>query len=109
MPVLHSNKKRYPHNWKALSYHIKFVRAGGRCECDGRCKERHVGRCPERHGAPSVFNGKPIVLTTAHLDHTPEHNDDANLMAMCAPCHLAYDRPHHIASRKARIARRTAC
>ncbi len=36
-----------------------------------------------------------IVLTIAHLDHTPEHNDPSNLMAMCQRHHLAYDQAHH--------------
>ena len=36
-----------------------------------------------------------VVLTTAHLDHTPENCDPANLRAMCQGCHLHYDRDHH--------------
>lgn len=36
-----------------------------------------------------------IVLTIAHLDHTPENNDPANLRAFCQRCHLAYDAEHH--------------
>jgi len=41
-----------------------------------------------------------IVLTVAHLDHTPEHNDDSNLLAMCQRCHLRYDRDHHAETRR---------
>lgn len=37
-----------------------------------------------------------IVLTIAHLDHTPEHCDDDNLRAWCQRCHLAYDQQHHL-------------
>lgn len=33
-----------------------------------------------------------VVLTIAHLDHTPENNDPSNLRALCQRCHLAYDR-----------------
>jgi 5-methylcytosine-specific restriction endonuclease McrA len=36
-----------------------------------------------------------IVLTIAHLDHTPENCDPANLRALCQRCHLAYDADHH--------------
>lgn len=43
------------------------------------------------------------VLTVAHLDHTPEHNDAANLRAMCQGCHLAYDRAYHESTRKRRL------
>jgi len=34
-----------------------------------------------------------VVLTVAHLDHTPEHCDDANLKAWCQRCHNTYDMP----------------
>ena len=37
-----------------------------------------------------------VVLTVAHLDHTPENCDDANLRAMCQGCHLRYDHHHHM-------------
>lgn len=36
-----------------------------------------------------------IVLTIAHLDHTPENCDPANLRAWCQRCHLTYDAKHH--------------
>jgi cytochrome c553 len=42
------------------------------------------------------------VLTVAHLDHQPENNDPANLLAMCQRCHSRYDAELH-----ARNARRT--
>ena len=43
----------------------------------------------------STHGTTQIVLTIAHLDHTPEHNDPANLRALCQRCHLAYDATHH--------------
>ena len=36
-----------------------------------------------------------IVLTIAHLDHTPENNSPENLRALCQRCHLRYDAKHH--------------
>jgi hypothetical protein len=36
-----------------------------------------------------------IVLTTGHLDHTPENCDLSNLRHWCQRCHLHYDRGHH--------------
>ena len=36
-----------------------------------------------------------MVLTTAHLDHTPENCAESNLRAMCQNCHLAYDADEH--------------
>jgi hypothetical protein len=43
-----------------------------------------------------------IVLTVAHLDHDPEHGQDANLKALCQWCHLNWDRLHHAETRKTR-------
>ncbi|MGE5569819.1 MAG: hypothetical protein ACM3S5_12345 [Rhodospirillales bacterium] len=42
-----------------------------------------------------------VVLTIAHLDHTPGHDDDNNLRAWCQWCHLHHDQPHHIETRAA--------
>ncbi len=36
-----------------------------------------------------------IVLTVAHLNHTPEDCRPENLAAMCQRHHLAYDAQHH--------------
>ena len=36
-----------------------------------------------------------MVLTVAHLDHTPENCEPENLKAMCQRCHLTYDAAHH--------------
>jgi 5-methylcytosine-specific restriction endonuclease McrA len=35
-----------------------------------------------------------IVLTVAHLDHTPENCADENLKSLCQRCHNKYDAPH---------------
>jgi len=83
---------------------IRFTRAGGRCECEGECgRGTHDGRCPNLHGEPAYGTGSKVVLTTAHLDHTPENCDDDNLKAMCQGCHLHYDRDHHKESRQRNI------
>ena len=102
MPIRPENKKRYPVDWDVISRRIKFVRAEGRCECEGECgRETHIGRCPNRHGLPAYGTGSLVVLTTAHLNHTPEDCRDENLKAMCQGCHLHYDRDHHAATRAA--------
>ena len=48
-----------------------------------------------------------IVLTIAHLDHTPENCRPENLAAWCQRHHLAYDHVHHQttaqATRRARV------
>lgn len=104
MPIRESQKARYPKDWKQISTAIK-VRAGWQCECDGRCgRGTHEGRCPNSHGSPAYGSGSTVVLTTAHLDHTPENCVDSNLMAMCQGCHLHYDREHHAQTRRATLA-----
>jgi hypothetical protein len=108
MPIRPENRDRYPADWGSISLRIRFDRAQGRCECDGRCgrPDWHVvdGRCTNMHGKPAAGTRTTVVLTTAHLDHTPENCDDANLMAMCQGCHLHYDRAHHAQTRAATAA-----
>lgn len=95
MPIRPENAARYPQNWKDISRAIKD-RARWRCECEGECgRGTHEGRCPNRHDEPAYGTGSNVVLTTAHLDHTPENCDPANLKAMCQGCHLHYDKEHH--------------
>ncbi len=128
MPIRPSERTRYPKGWRAISDRIRFERAEGRCECRGECGCDHIGpsgdqgRCDAPHGkyilrddemphlwalhspCGACVGGEPdhkpvlVVLTCAHLDHTPEHCDDDNLLAMCQRCHLRYDAPHHAAT-----------
>ncbi len=103
---------RYPSDWPEISRRIK-ERAGNRCECEGECGVNHlwqnetqhrhwtmVGsqRCSERHGLSAIHFKGDVVLTVAHLNHTPESCDEDNLKAMCQRCHNRYDRPHRNAN-----------
>jgi hypothetical protein len=95
VPIRPENVARYPADWVCISKRIKD-RAGWRCECEGECgRGTHVGRCTNQHGCSAYGTGSTVVLTTAHLDHTPENCRDDNLKAMCQGCHLHYDRDHH--------------
>lgn len=97
-PLRAADRRRYPHDWPEISRAIRFGRAGGRCECAGECGAGHEGRCEARHGQPHPVTGSTVVLTTAHLDHTPENCDPANLRAYCQRCHLRYDADQHRAN-----------
>ena len=101
MPIKPENRKRYPKDWKEISARIRFDRAKGRCECDGRCGHDHGGRCEAMHGMPHPVTGSKVVLTTMHLDHEPENCDEENLLAGCQKCHLSYDAEHHAKTRRA--------
>lgn len=105
MPIRPENRDRYPADWRDISLAIKG-RAQWRCECRGECGRpyNHLGpdeRCSNIHGQPATGTGSTVVLTTAHLDHTPENCDPANLKAMCQGCHLHYDHDHHAQTRNA--------
>lgn len=43
-----------------------------------------------------------IVLTVAHLNHTPGDDADENLAALCQRCHLKHDREQHKETRARR-------
>ena len=94
MPISPENRTRYPKNWAYISRAIRD-RAENRCECEGECGLHHGRRCVERNGEAAQFARGFVVLTVAHLDHTPEDCRDENLKAMCQRCHLRYDIDHH--------------
>jgi cytosine/adenosine deaminase-related metal-dependent hydrolase len=97
---------RYPTEWKAVSAAIR-ARAGGRCECDGRCGLHHDRRCVEENGQAARFARGRVVLTVAHLNHVPEDCRPENLRAMCQRCHLRYDVDLHVkVARENRTAKR---
>ena len=103
MPIRPENRNRYPPSWREISQSIRFERAKGRCECEGECGEAHIyERCDAEHGREHPVTRATVVLTVAHLDHTPENNEPTNLRAMCQRCHNRYDAPMRRAGIRAR-------
>jgi 5-methylcytosine-specific restriction endonuclease McrA len=127
MPIKPENKGRYPANWKEIRAAI-LKRAGDRCEqCnvlngdmivrgidkdagtfqrfegDGEVYAADDGRVLGRCKASDYCGNRwtKVVLTIAHLDHVPEHVEEANLKALCQRCHLAYDAEHHAETARA--------
>lgn len=116
MPIRPENKARYPKDWPAISRRIRFERSGNRCEeCgvpnyeiggrtkDGQWHKARVTGCDRKlpecgtwdwcdgpHGVQKLRIVR-IVLTVAHLDHTPENCAEENLKAWCQRCHNLYD------------------
>lgn len=128
MPIRPENKHRYPADWKDIRYEV-LERAKHCCEFCG-VKNHAIGYRSEAYGFTDLsalgsmttlegtisaevnqmnhmkFHASrgekiiTIVLTIAHLDHTPENNKKDNLKALCQKCHNKYDMPHRIANRK---------
>lgn len=118
MPIRPENRARYPKDWPEISRRIRFDRAGNRCEQCGVPNHQLGGRTrdgrwhaahPTGESALGLSWPEPgsfwfcgteiedklrivrIVLTVAHLDHTPENCADENLRALCQRCHNLYD------------------
>lgn len=89
MPIRPENKARYPKDWKRIADAIR-ERAGNRCEGSPAYPD-----CRAHNRQPHPVTGSLVVLTVAHLDHTPENCEPQNLKAMCQRCHLTYDAEHH--------------
>jgi len=89
MPIKPENRARYPKDWKKISRRIRD-KAGNKCEGSPQYPD-----CRAENGEPHPVTTSKVVLTTAHLDHTPENCSDENLKAWCQRCHLTYDADHH--------------
>jgi hypothetical protein len=102
MPMLRS---RYPANWDEIATQAK-TEANWKCEqCGRECRkagesladfiDRVVPKvhCTDSYDLLHEITTKPtrFVLTTAHLDHTPENVDLSNLKALCSVCHCRMD------------------
>lgn len=103
MPIRPENQPLYPPNWREISIDIRQGRAGGRCEqCgvpNGVWRNHRTDRWTHDAGLAEawILDGDRvarIVLTVAHLDHDPRHNDPSNLKALCQRCHNRYDASH---------------
>lgn len=95
MPIKPENRARYPENWASEVRPGILKRARDRCEGSPKYPD-----CRARNGYPHPVTGSRVVLTIAHLDHTPENCEPSNLRAWCQRCHLAYDADHHRRTRQ---------
>ena len=113
MPIRPENRDRYPKNWHWIRESI-LIRAKNRCEECGvlnhewgaRDETGFFHRLPDAmqlYGTEIKLKNPKIiriVLTIAHLDHTPENCDPDNLRAWCQRCHNRYDAQHRRETRK---------
>lgn len=121
MPIKPENVARYPKDWKKVVVPRIRARSGDRCECLGECGLFHYGVDGRQHDSEIMLNRRTpircealnrqahpvtksmVVLTVAHLNHTPEDCRDEVLRHMCQRCHLRYDSSHH--QKNARVTR----
>jgi 5-methylcytosine-specific restriction endonuclease McrA len=118
MPIRPENLARYPKDWPQISQSVRS-RAREKCEWCGVQNKQLGGRLPGGTWCPAAAWDHPgdrpieggrfaceapdgslaflrivrIVLTVAHLDHTPENCSPENLKALCQRCHNRYDAP----------------
>ena len=108
MPISCARQRLYPGGslrsdaWLAIRAAI-LRRAGGACEGTPGHPDC---RAPDRQRHPET--GAMVVLTIAHLDHDPTHNEAGNLRALCQRCHNAYDAPHRRRNAAETLRRRRA-
>lgn len=93
MPIKPENRGRYPDNWREI---VELVRERSGDRCEG--SPGFYPDCRAVNGLEHPVTDSIVVLTVAHLDHTPEHCELANLRHMCQRCHLTYDAEHHAQS-----------
>ena len=130
MPIRPELRPFYPPHWRELSRHVRFERAGGKCQrcgrphlvllrClpDGRWFDEKAATWRDRRGRPARWPDlmevtrlrmTRIVLAAAHLDSDPTNNRMKNLRALCQRCHILHDRPHHLVQRWITYRRRLA-
>ena len=94
MPIRPELRPLYPPHWRELSSHVRFERAGGRCQrcgrphlallrClpDGRWFDEQAATWRDRRGRPARwpdlveatrFRMTRVVLAAAHLDSDPD-------------------------------------
>ena len=122
MPIRPELKRFYGRQWRTVTRPRILSRAENKCEECGAPDRQTVLRTSklpgwwfDRKGNAHGPDGRTdlkdwigtffpvrIVLTVAHLDHTPGHDDDDNLKALCQWCHLNYDKTHHAQTRATR-------
>ena len=91
------NPRDYPRDWQEIREKIR-QRSGNRCE---GCVIHPD--CRAVNGEPHPVTGSKVVLTVAHWpDPDKRIGDLAGLRHLCQRCHLALDRPHHLAVQRRR-------
>ena len=95
MPISRDKNKLYPGGsirspqWRAIRESI-LARENHQCKFCQLDHQQWVEWTPGKR--------VQVILTIAHLDHDPTHNDPSNLAALCQRCHNRYDMKHRRAN-----------
>jgi hypothetical protein len=117
-------RDRYPANWCLMALAIKQAAEWNCQQCGRPCRQAGESvaafekRLDERwqselaelvicagQEAVKRYRVQRFLLTVAHLDQDPGNNTPNNLKALCAPCHLRYDRQFLTHNQMARLER----
>ncbi|MGB8699068.1 MAG: HNH endonuclease signature motif containing protein [Thermosynechococcaceae cyanobacterium] len=116
-------RDRYPQNWNLIALTVKTAsrwqcqQCGKPCRLPGEAIARFEQRLNARWRSELIqeltneqnrvqYRPQRFVLTVAHLDQDPGNNHLDNLKALCAPCHLRYDRRFMGQNRMEKLERR---
>lgn len=110
MPMI---RARYPADWDAIALAVKqqanwcCQHCGKPCRQPGESVQQLAERLVDSPWQVQLWHGdrpkpKRFALTVAHLDQEPSNCDPANLRALCAVCHLKYDRQFRPKQRRLR-------
>jgi hypothetical protein len=105
VPIKPEFRKFYGKEWRTVTRPRILARAKNLCEQCGvpnHAKVWRSGIAWSRRKFKIARRRIRIVLTIAHMNHTPGDDRDENLKALCQWCHLNYDQAHHRESRAAR-------
>jgi len=101
MPIRPENRDRYPFDWSAIRARILF-RAGERRGRWSIITEARCEWCGAENHRPHPETDSMVVITIAHLNHTPEDYADGSLAALCQLCHNRLDAPERARGRRQR-------
>lgn len=85
----------YHNNW----YHPNFFTRGPSCIKRAKYTCQHCGKKRGDEYRAETGRIDCVVIQAAHVNHDPA-NPRAKLIALCKQCHMSYDSPTHIQTKK---------
>jgi hypothetical protein len=108
------DRTRYRRDWDDFAHSLKCAAkwtcqlCGKPCRQKGESVQTFANRIFTPQSAAwldAMTYPQKFCLTVAHLDQNPRNDAPDNVLALCAPCHLNYDRPHLVSNAYAKLER----